>query len=341
MNLEAEMILSFYKEVSVIDAKKCIILVQHIESGDLFVKKQVPQYCLDIYMQLKGCGIRGIAEIFEVIEDDNNLIIIEEYVKGRTLQRKYEEEGALTIEEAADYMLQLSFALSEMHKMTPPVIHRDVKPENVMLTSSGQLKLIDFNAAKNENKEQNTDTHMLGTRNFAAPEQYGFGRSDIRTDIYGVGSTMNYMLTGLYPNEHIYDVGKMSKVIEKCLKLEATERYQDMMELHRAVDEAIGNDKSRYLPVGFRSKNIWFMCMASIYYIVSIVFSFTGEEDDTFAPLPEMILWLIISIGTLLWFGDYLDCRTKLLGGKRWGIKNLLLSVLLWLVVVICLIFIM
>lgn len=110
-----------------------------------------------------------------------------------------EEHGVLSEENAAFVIRSLCDILHKLHGNLPPIIHRDIKPSNIIFSSDGVVKLIDFNAARELRAEQNEDTRLMGTRRFAAPEQYGFGQSDPRTDIYALGITFYYMLTGDYP----------------------------------------------------------------------------------------------------------------------------------------------
>lgn len=91
--------------------------------------------------------------------------------------------------------------LARLHSLTPPIIHRDVKPENVILSPDGTPRLIDFGIARRYKPDQDTDTVRMGTRTTAAPEQYGFAQSDPRTDIYALGVTLRWMLTGSYAPE--------------------------------------------------------------------------------------------------------------------------------------------
>lgn len=119
---------------------------------------------------------------------------------------------------AAFVIRSLCDILHKLHGNLPPIIHRDIKPSNIIFSSDGVVKLIDFNAARELRAEQNEDTRLMGTRRFAAPEQYGFGQSDPRTDIYALGITFYYMLTGDYPDSGKY-AGKYYDIITKCYNL--------------------------------------------------------------------------------------------------------------------------
>ena len=101
-----------------------------------------------------------------------------------------------------------------------------------MISSDGIVKLIDFNAAKEFDQNRNRDTRLMGTRHFAAPEQYGFGQSDPRTDLYALGVTMYYLLTGDFPDSRTYH-GSLLPIIEKCIPMDKAMRYPDVSALKR------------------------------------------------------------------------------------------------------------
>ena len=234
MNIQDELTLSFYKELSVLSKNKEVYLVQHTGTGVIYVKKSLKIFNSDIYRQLQKLNLPGIPQIYECIEDSENLYIIEEYIHGRTLDSIFNDSGVFTNELVCSLTAQLCQILHRLHTCNPPIIHRDIKPSNLILTTDDKLKLIDFNAAKNYTEGASKDTMLLGTQNFAAPEQYGFSQSDIRTDIYGIGVTMNYLLTGKYPNEEIYQ-GSLHNLLDKCLRMSPSERYSNCEELIKDI----------------------------------------------------------------------------------------------------------
>lgn len=235
MTLEEESRLLFYRELTVLDEKKNIVLVQDIRNSELCVKKTLDIYSRDVYEQLASVRIEGVPAVKECVADDGKLIVVEEYVQGRSLKQVLDEQGLLNEEQAYDIAVQLADVLVRLHQLEPAIVHRDIKPSNIIIEKNGHVNLIDFNAARHVNADKNEDTRMLGTVYFAAPEQFGFGQSDERTDIYGLGATINYIMTGDKPGAGIAEC-RFSDILKKCLMVDAKDRYQSAEELRGVLD---------------------------------------------------------------------------------------------------------
>ena len=235
MTLEEESRLSFYRELTVLDEKKNIVLVQDIRNSELCVKKTLDIYSRDVYEQLASVRIEGVPAVKECVADDGKLIVVEEYVQGRSLKQVLDEQGLLNEEQAYNIAVQLADVLVRLHQLEPAIVHRDIKPSNIIIEKNGHVNLIDFNAARHVNADKNEDTRMLGTVYFAAPEQFGFGQSDERTDIYGLGATINYIMTGDKPGAGIAEC-RFSDILKKCLMVDAKDRYQSAAELRGVLD---------------------------------------------------------------------------------------------------------
>ena len=235
MTLEEESRLSFYRELTVLDEKKNIVLVQDIRNSELCVKKTLDIYSRDVYEQLASVRIEGVPAVKECVADEGKLIVVEEYVQGSSLKQVLDEQGLLNEEQAYDIAVQLADILVRLHQLEPAIVHRDIKPSNIIIEKNGHVNLIDFNAARHVNADKNEDTRMLGTVYFAAPEQFGFGQSDERTDIYGLGATINYIMTGDKPGAGIAEC-RFSDILKKCLMVDAKDRYQSAEELRGVLD---------------------------------------------------------------------------------------------------------
>ena len=122
-----------------------------------------------------------VPQIFEVIQDQEDTIIIEEYIHGETLASYLERGGIFSLQDTVSVLLQLCEALEAIHSCG--IIHRDIKPANILL-NNGRVVLIDFDAARQYQQNRQKDTVYMGTEGYAAPEQYGFSQTDSRSDIY-------------------------------------------------------------------------------------------------------------------------------------------------------------
>lgn len=125
------------------------------------------------------------------------------------------------------------------------IVHRDIKPENLILRGS-ELVLIDFDVSRISNPTHNSDTRIMGTTGYAAPEQYGFSQTDARADLYAAGVTFNEMLIGQHPSRALA-AGPFRPVIERCIEVNVDKRYQTAAELRAAVLRRLHYRKRRRL----------------------------------------------------------------------------------------------
>lgn len=124
--------------------------------------------------------------------------LLREYVEGTTLEELYQTKGGFSDRELIGIGTEICRQLSVLHGMAEPIIHRDIKPQNIVVEPSGELVLIDFDAARRYDGKKQRDTHFFGTEITAAPEQYGFEQTDARTDVYGLGKTLIYLSCGCF-----------------------------------------------------------------------------------------------------------------------------------------------
>ena len=234
--------LSLFDEEETIDGRNDIVLVRSSEDGRYYVKKLLTAYDRSIYDYLKDHPIDHMPRICRVYESNNCLIVIEEYIDGKTVSDMLEYNGGskpLDTQKAIRIVRCICDILMILHRLPTPVIHRDIKPSNVMITPEGEVILLDMNVAKWYDPEKNDDTRYMGTQYYAAPEQVGYGlsASSAKSDIYALGMLLNVMLTGKFPKEEKAP-GKAWNIIEKCINLNADERYSTE-ELSDALKELI------------------------------------------------------------------------------------------------------
>jgi serine/threonine protein kinase len=138
-----------------------------------------------------------IPRVFDRFSDQNRHYLVMEYIEGVTLEQRMRDAGGRLAEsEVIDLAIQVCQTLEYLHGLTPPVVYRDLKPSNVMLTKGGQAKLIDFGIARHFRPLSNAT--MIGTQGYAPPEQYR-GKVEFRSDIYALGATMHHALSGRDP----------------------------------------------------------------------------------------------------------------------------------------------
>lgn len=216
-----------YTEKGTIGGHDNVVLVEEPEDGRMHVKKILSLYDKNVYDCLQEHPIKGMPRIEAVYESDNNLIVIEEYIEGKTL-KDILEAGTLNAREAVEIAIKISQIAKDLHMMQPPIIHRDIKPSNIIIDENNAVWLLDINAAKVFKPEEIEDTMLLGTKYYAAPEQLGFGltASSPKTDVYAIGVLLNVMITGRLPKEEKAE-GTVWEVIDRCIRLNADERYTD------------------------------------------------------------------------------------------------------------------
>lgn len=197
------------------------------------IRKTIPEDRKDIYEQLNRLKLNNTPRVFECERLDNGrCAVYEEYIEGLTLETRINNGEQFSLERVITITKELTHIVMGIHKHN--IIHRDIKPSNVMIDKNGRIYLIDFGIARNLKINQTTDTYMLGTEGFAAPEQYGFRQSDQRTDIYAIGALANYLLTGKLPNQYITK-DKLGLIISRCTSIEPTSRYKSSHALYKAI----------------------------------------------------------------------------------------------------------
>jgi len=237
-----EYILSTLEETGTISNKDGyrISIVKDSVDGVIYVKKQFKTTAgINTYKALLKIEHVNLPKTFHVIETKDGFFVLEEYIHGATLKTALTGES-LPVEKVADIAIQLCEVLELLHNTTPPLIHRDVNPSNIIVTADGIVKLIDFNAAKEYKPSAVEDTTTLGTKAYAAPEQYGYAKTDSRTDIYCLGATMYHMLTGkIYVNGGKIPKGKIPIIIQRCLQIDPDKRYSSASALRMDLEYAL------------------------------------------------------------------------------------------------------
>lgn len=204
-----------------------------------------------------------LPRIVDIINRDDVIYVVMDYIEGEPLSKILENNGAQPQGKVIEWAEDLCGVLDYLHTQEPPIIYRDMKPANIMLQPNGNIKLIDFGIAREYKVQNMEDTVCLGTKGYAAPEQFGGkGQTDRRTDIYCLGVTLYHLVTGKNPCEPPYELypirywnpelsSGLESIILKCTQLNPEDRYDSCAELLYAIrhyeeaDDAHRNKQKR------------------------------------------------------------------------------------------------
>ena len=225
----------------------------------------------------------SLPRIVDIIEEHDTIYVVMDYIEGEPLSKILELYGAQDQDLVIEWGKQLCDVLFYLHNCEPPIIYRDMKPANVMLRPDGTVKLIDFGIAREYKRSKTADTESLGTRGYAAPEQFGGkGQTDARTDIYCFGVTLYHLVTGLNPCEPPYELYPIKQVnpnfydglqylIQKCTQMNPEDRFQSCDEIRYVLDNIQEFDKGRRIRQ--KKKFNAFIVMT----VMTIVFAILGS----------------------------------------------------------------
>lgn len=189
-----------------------------------------------------------LPRIVDIIEEESTVYIVMDYIEGESLNKVLDAYGAQPQDAVIEWAKQLSEVLDYLHTREPSVIYRDMKPANIMLKPDGSIRLIDFGIAREYKEGQAGDTTSIGTRGYAAPEQFGGkGQTDARTDIYSLGVTLYHLVTGKNPAEPPYEIypirhwnpnlsSGLEYLIQKCTQINPEDRFQSCAEVSYVLD---------------------------------------------------------------------------------------------------------
>ncbi len=148
---------------------------------------------------LKELSHPMVPRIADLAEDEDNYYIVMDYISGSNLLSIIDSQGKVSEKTLIKWTGDLLDVLLYLHGRTPSIIYRDLKPANLIVDDSGRLRLVDFGTARYHTNEASEDTVYIGTQGYAAPEQYGVGQSDQRTDLFNLGMTIIHLATGVHP----------------------------------------------------------------------------------------------------------------------------------------------
>jgi len=215
------------------------LLVRDRQSDVYFVAKCYTDQSLlsrtnesELLRVLRHDGLPAFAGEYQ---NEAMLCVVRDYAEGLPLN-EYLKSNMLSEQRIISIGTQLCDILSYLHGQTPPIIHRDIKPQNIVVDDNGKVKLIDFGISRVYDKTASRDTVFFGTMEFAPPEQYGFAQTDGRADIFSLGVVLCWMLTGeTKPGEVSIKSRWLGAVIKKCTAFSPEDRYRDAQTLKHAL----------------------------------------------------------------------------------------------------------
>ena len=215
-----------------------------------------------------GLAHPNVVNVYDVGEDNGIYYIVMELVQGITLKDYITRKGKLSVREATSIAIQVSLGLEAAHKSN--IVHRDVKPQNIIISVDGKVKLSDFGIARAASSNT-ISSNVMGSVHYSSPEQARGGYSDYKSDIYSLGITMYEMLTGHVPfdgdttvaiaikhlqeemqspRKYVPDLPKSTvQIIYKCTQKSPDRRYNDMEELIGDLKESLVNPEGDFVKI--------------------------------------------------------------------------------------------
>ncbi len=260
-------------------------LVRQKGSEQLYVAKC---YNKDLYSAvhesniLKSLKHSGLPAFVDEFQNDNAVCIVREYVVGKPLDQ-YIMENTLSQKDITDICIQLCDILIYLHGQERPIIHRDIKPQNIIVKPDGKISLIDFDIARIYHSDTKSDTQFIGTRDYAPPEQYGFSQTDARTDIYSVGIVLGWLLTCETDAKEVYRKAGHNRLIgiyKKCTAFSPEHRFKSAEKLKAALIHSDGKQKTVVL-----QWTAFFLSCLFFLFVGFVLGRFTGMLESD--PKPD------------------------------------------------------
>lgn len=251
----------------------------------------------------------GIPRITTIEEEGDSLFIIMDYVDGMSMKAWLVQKGKIPQDVTLLWMRQITQTMMYLHNRKNPIFYRDMKPDNVMIQTDGNLKLLDFGISMVLKGKDDVIEKALGTKGYAAPEQSKRGlKCDLRSDIYAMGKTMYYMLTGINPSQVEKDKLKrvrevdptideeVEAIVEKCCQENPDKRYQSCEDLLYDLQNCKAMNRSKKRQMRKRVALTFVLALASLPMLYGFYkFSLLGMKEVSYALLAGGVGSFVIS----------------------------------------------
>jgi tRNA A-37 threonylcarbamoyl transferase component Bud32 len=212
-------------------------------------KHAADQFCREAAI-LAHLSHPNLPNVYDYFDERGCFYLVMDYVEGENLADRLEQSPAgLPQETVVEWAIQLCDVLEYLHRQSPPVIYRDMKPANVMITPDNTIKLIDFGVARLFDPTKRTDTLKMGTAGYAPPEQYaGQGQTTTRSDVYALGATLHELLTGADPTVQPFVFSPprtlnssispaLSAIVMRAVNLDPADRFPSAQAMKEALEK--------------------------------------------------------------------------------------------------------
>ncbi len=328
--------------------RQTVWLAQDVETKRIVIKKYISLENAEVYERLKSIRHKSLVPVLYLAKGARGAVVILEYVSGQTIGERMETQGLFHEKDAVSYMIQLLRGLYVVHQAG--IVHRDIKPDNLLISTDGILKILDFDISRIYKKHSRQDTQLNGTQGYAAPEQLGHQQTDARSDIYASGVLMNVMLTGCRPNEQPYTDNKaIHTIIRRCFEISPENRYQSSGKMLQALErlqafqrwpaDRSAPDTSAHrtgIWPGFRTGVRWKQIIASIYYVLMSIYS--ASCLYLCWPNPLALFLETVAVAAHIWLAVFLplnfpDWMRLVPPVQRLGrIPKIILGMMLWMI---------
>jgi len=208
--------------------RNTVTAYRHKGNGKKLLLIETPDHNDGAFKLLMGKKLKNLPMIYDICHGENEMLVLEEFIDGKSLADIITED--ISKKRAVKYCLDVCEALKYLHSQK--IIHRDIKPLNVIIDENDNAVLIDMQSARLWSEEKNRDTENLGTVGYAAPEQYGIFQSMPATDIYSLGVMLNELLVGEHPSVGM-PKGHLGRVVQKCTRTNISGRYRTVEALQK------------------------------------------------------------------------------------------------------------
>lgn len=216
-------------------------------------------------VMMRELDFQTLPRIVDFIKEEDGLYIVMDYLKGKSLGGLLRSGKKFNQQEVLEIGIRLAETLEYLHGRNPPVLYQDMKPDNILLTDEGQIKLIDFGVAAWMQESYGSKIHG-GTRGYAAPEQYS-GVCDQTTDIYGLGRTLKILSGG-------QGASGFRRIIRRCTRKRKEQRYQSTEKVHECLEKIYENKRQNQKMI------VWILGGLGILLAAGLVFMFIDETKQ-------------------------------------------------------------